>query len=96
MTIAYGHSRNLSRLFTTIPNWWIGMGIFDELIYLHGSTCASEVGLTMTFAHELQHFVQHGNMLTLWAANTLIPQLPKSVINALGLRWCDIPHECEA
>jgi len=69
---------------------------FDDFIYLHGSTCSNDVGLTMTFAHELQHFVQHGNTLGLWAANTLIPRLPESVINALGLTWCDVPHEREA
>lgn len=32
---------------------------FTNLIYLHGSACAGTMGLTMTFAHELQHFVQH-------------------------------------
>jgi hypothetical protein len=70
--------------------------LFDHVIYLYGSTCADEVALTMIFAHELQHFVQHENALTLWAANTLIPQLPRCVIDALGLKWCDIPYERDA
>jgi hypothetical protein len=69
---------------------------FDHVIYLHGSTCSNVKGLTMTFAHELQHFAQHSNSLKLWAANSLVPNLPKHVIDALGLRWCDIPHEREA
>jgi hypothetical protein len=69
---------------------------FDHVIYLYGSTCSNDVGLALTFSHELQHFVQHGNSLSLWAANTLIPKLPKSDIEALGLTWCDIPHEREA
>lgn len=69
---------------------------FDHVIYLHGSTCSNEVGLAMTFSHELQHFVQNGNSLSLWAANTLIPKLLKSDIDALGLTWCDVPHEREA
>ena len=69
---------------------------FDDFIYLHGSTCSSAMGLTMTLAHELQHFIQHSQQTRLWAANSLIPKLKKATIRALGLRWCDIPHEREA
>lgn len=69
--------------------------VFDHFIYLHGSTCRNEVGLTMTCAHELQHFIQHSNMLTLWAANSLI-QRSKSAIIALELKAFDIPTEREA
>jgi hypothetical protein len=50
----------------------------------------------MTFAHEMQHFVQHASVPALWAANSLIHNLPKRVIAALALTWCDIPHEREA
>jgi hypothetical protein len=70
--------------------------VFDDLIYLHGSTCSSDMGLTMTLAHELQHFIQHSERTQLWAANSLIPKLKKTTVMALGLRWCDIPHEREA
>ena len=45
---------------------------FDHVIYLHGSSCTDETGLTMTMAHELQHVVQHSNALLAWAANVLI------------------------
>jgi hypothetical protein len=70
--------------------------IFDHVVYLYGSSCANDVGLAMTLAHELQHFIQHNNVRTLWAVNTLIPGLPKSVINDLELKWSDIPIEWEA
>jgi hypothetical protein len=69
--------------------------LFDHLIYLHGDACSDDTGLTMTFAHELQHFVQHGTALQLWAANRLLSRLPK-IIKALGLTGRDIPHEREA
>jgi hypothetical protein len=65
---------------------------FDCLLYLHGSTCATDAGLTMTFAHELQHFCQYGNQRRLWALNTLLKHLPvQANVNA----W-DIPFEQEA
>jgi len=70
--------------------------VFDHVIYLHGSTCANEIGLAMTFAHELQHFVQHITVPKIRAQNSLIQNLPKNVINALGVKWCDIPIEREA
>lgn len=77
-----------------------GQPVFDELIYLHGSTCSSHLGLTMTFAHELQHFVQHSTTPSLWAANTLayvmLRDLENKDFKALGLRTCDIPFEREA
>jgi hypothetical protein len=73
-----------------------GLPVFEDFIYLHGSTCSNEVGLTMTLAHELQHFVQHSDAPGLWAANSLVPRLHKSVISALGLKWCDVPHERDA
>jgi hypothetical protein len=63
---------------------------FDHVIYLHGSTCTSEIGLAITFAHELQHFVQYMTQRKLWAQNRLIQNLPDS-----GLNWFDIPTERE-
>jgi hypothetical protein len=73
-----------------------GVAAVDEFIYLHGTTCSNDIGLTMTLAHELQHFIQRTAHTKLWAANTLIPNLQKSAIAELGLRWCDVPHEREA
>src|ERR1035438_169440 len=73
-----------------------GESMFDHLIYLHGSTCADEAGLTMTLAHELQHFIQRAITPTFWAASTLIPRLSGCTVDALGLKWCHVPHEREA
>lgn len=70
--------------------------VVDDLVYLYGSTCVDEVALTMTLAHELQHAIQHGKVRTLWAANSLIHDLDKKIIDALKLRWADIPTELEA
>jgi hypothetical protein len=71
-------------------------GLLNDLIYLHGTTCASELGLTMTLAHELQHCIHHSEHVQLWAANTLLSQLPGSTLSAMRLRSCDIPIEREA
>jgi hypothetical protein len=46
-----------------------------NLVYLHGSTCLSNLGLTMTFAHELQHFRQFASNFALWAANYLLARI---------------------
>lgn len=70
--------------------------VFDDFIYLHGGTCSSVVSLTMTLAHELQHFIQHGGQKHLWAANSLIPGLNKTTLQQLRLRPCDVPIEREA
>jgi hypothetical protein len=84
---------------TSSPYW--KKRVFDHVIYLHGGTCADETSLTMTFAHELQHFVQHGNEPKLWAENSLITTLLQSVftkteIDSMQLNWFDIPIEREA
>ncbi len=68
----------------------------DYGIYLHGSACADETALIMTFAHELQHFVQYGFRRRLWAESKLIRRLPKEVQEKEQLNWPDIPHEREA
>ena len=73
-----------------------GDGLFDDRIYLHGTTCSSALGLTMTLAHELQHCIHHSEHVQLWAANTLLSQLPGSTLSAMRLRSCDIPTEREA
>lgn len=62
---------------------------FDGFIYLHESTCDEPTALVMTFAHELQHFSQFGHNRHLWAANTLLQNLP-------GIETSEIPIEREA
>jgi hypothetical protein len=42
---------------------------FDNVVYLHGSTCEKVVGLVMTLAHELQHVTQYMNHRIVWAEN---------------------------
>jgi len=55
------------------PATWL----FDTVIYLHGTTCEDPVGRVMTFAHELQHFVQYGFSRGVWAASEVFrPHLP--------------------
>lgn len=69
--------------------------VIDQLIYLHGSVCIDEVGLTMTLAHELQHAIQHDQARKVWAVNSLIRCLPTAV-DDLKLEWADIPIERDA
>src|ERR1700722_17735200 len=68
---------------------------YDSIIYLHGSTCKMEVQLAMTFAHELQHFLQFANQRQIWAINILLAKLPYLPIPELS-HWYDLPTEREA
>ncbi len=43
----------------------LSVNAFDQLIYVHGTTCSARVGLTLTFAHELQHFRQYVRVASL-------------------------------
>ena len=70
--------------------------VIDGLVFLYGSTCANDVGLSMTLAHELQHTVQRSSVRHLWAANSLVNQLKKEVFDTLKMTWADIPIEREA
>jgi hypothetical protein len=47
-----------------------GKFVFDNLIYVCGRACATDIGTVITLAHELQHFVQHGNDRKVWDANS--------------------------
>jgi|SRR5580658_5830585 hypothetical protein len=43
---------------------------FDNLIYVRKNTCLDiPVGFVTAYAHELQHFVQHGRTPKLWNVN---------------------------
>jgi|ERR1022692_3770351 hypothetical protein len=65
---------------------------FTSLIYLHGSSCESDIGLTLTLAHELQHFFQYAYEKTLWAANQLLINLHADEFKV----WWDFPIEIQA
>jgi hypothetical protein len=69
--------------------------VIDDLVYLYGSTCANEIGLTMALAHELQHAIQHANARKVWAVNGLVQNLDQRIIDAVKLTWLDIPIERE-
>jgi hypothetical protein len=69
---------------------------FDNVVYLPGRTCVAKAGAVITFAHELQHFVQHGSAYKVLVANNLLSE------NLLGFdpdspakAW-HIPHEQDA
>jgi len=85
-----------SRIYVYDDVAHISVRVIDDLIYLYGSTCDDEVGLTMTLAHEIQHAVQHSTVRLLWAANSLALKLCPKVKGDLKLEWSDIPTEVEA
>jgi hypothetical protein len=68
---------------------------FDNLVYIRDSTCREGgVGFVTTYAHELQHFVQHGYTPRLSEVNSVLYQnLKVYEPNAIAT---DIPHEREA
>jgi hypothetical protein len=68
----------------------------EAAVYLHNSTCQQLDMLTMTLAHELQHFVQYASAREMWACNTLVTQLHQDTIAAWKLTVHDIPIEREA
>ena len=70
--------------------------VADHLIYLYGSTCANDTALVMTFAHELQHFVQYNSNRDLWAANTVLLNMKKDFYSTAHVKVFDIPAELEA
>jgi hypothetical protein len=65
---------------------------FDMVIYLHGTTCETEIGLSLCFAHELQHFIQYAQRRSLWALNALLVELQNPDFQF----WWDFPTEREA
>ena len=65
---------------------------YSGMILLHGSTCETDIGLTLTFAHELQHFLQYTYAKPLWVINKLLMGLRNEEFKA----WWDFPVEVEA
>jgi hypothetical protein len=67
---------------------------FDNLIYIRYDTCSDTVGCVITYAHELQHFIQHGHTPRLSAVNSaLYHNLGRFDPTATPI---DIPQEREA
>jgi hypothetical protein len=70
------------------------MTAFDSLVYIRHNTCLDATGCVITYAHELQHFVQHGHTPRLWAVNSVLyEQLRNFEPRAIAI---DVPHEREA
>lgn len=94
------HIKKRSQLWREARTFVEDLAGFDSLVYLHGSSCTNDIGLTMTFAHELQHIIQYSAAPKLLAENMLVIEtlryLERSDFEALGLRMCDVPHEREA
>jgi hypothetical protein len=63
--------------------------LFDNLIYLCGRACATDIGTAITLAHELQHFSRYGKGRAFWDANTVLREW------SLSKPW-DLPSEREA
>jgi len=68
---------------------------FTSVVYLHGSTCDSDIQLAMTLSHELQHFLQFVTDRQMWAIHTLLANLPNLPKHNLK-HWFDLPNEIEA
>jgi len=69
---------------------------FDNVIYLRGIACAVQTGAVITFAHELQHFVQYGNADKVFAANALLCCHLRNFDQANKFEAWDIPYEQDA
>jgi hypothetical protein len=68
---------------------------YRSLVYLHGSTCSTDVGLCITLAHELQHLKQSVGIRPEYVASQLIGRCDE-IVCAHALIWSDVPHEREA
>ena len=80
----------------SVIDWSYQTGrLYDSLIYIHGSTSSSEVGLTLTLAHELQHFVQYTTNHATWATNEFFQELKVTHEDEFR-RSVDFPIEREA
>jgi hypothetical protein len=69
--------------------------LFDSVVYLHGSTCETDIGLTLALAHELRHVVQYATQPKVCAANALLQRLPEP-FNRDFTVWWDFPIEIDA
>jgi hypothetical protein len=47
----------------------------DVVIYLWDRTCNNSIGTVITFAHELQHFMQYGHNYKTWRADGLVKEV---------------------
>ena len=84
---------NVKRLFFASD----GTFAYDNLIYVPGTRYSQEkVPFVMTFAHELQHFVQWGFARKVYKANALLFQNLLSFEPTTNAKPWDIPYNREA
>ncbi len=76
---------------------WVRKRAFEHFIYLHGSVCEDSVALSITFAHELHHFIQTVCSPIAASASRLALALRNETGNPLDWNdWFCFPHEREA
>jgi hypothetical protein len=77
-----------------VGNTFEEMTAFEHLIYIRQRTCCDPVGCVTTYAHELQHAIQHERTPRLLRVNgALYDNLRQFEPRATAI---DIPHEREA
>jgi hypothetical protein len=70
------------------------MVAFEHLIYIRASTCSDPTGCVATYAHELQHLIQHQSSPRLLRVNNALYQTLKKYEPTATAS--DIPYEREA
>lgn len=68
--------------------------VCDSVIYLRKRTCAAPIGMVITFAHELQHFIQYGHHYQAWKSQRCIQHVAAPKLH--NPRPWDFPAEHEA
>jgi hypothetical protein len=71
------------------------LSVFDSVVYLHGSTCEADIGLTLSLAHELRHSFQYSTEPQICSANTMLRYLPEPCSQNFTV-WWDLPIERDA
>lgn len=71
------------------------LSVFDSVVYLHGSTCETDIGLTLSLAHELRHSFQYSTEPQICAVNTMLRYLPEPSSRDFTV-WWDLPIERDA
>jgi hypothetical protein len=66
----------------------------DVVIYLRSRTCQSAIGTVITFAHELQHYIQHGFRNKAWRDSQEFRHFLE--FSGQGAFPWEFPHEREA
>lgn len=85
----YFYARRRGPMTGNEPPRTLAEAKFDALIYIRHSTCDDKTGSAITYAHELQHVVQHARFPQLGKVNQVLRKSHK-------LQEIDIPSEQDA